>query len=165
MSQERNDQKEAVDEASAIVEEARIITVTIPLGDVYNLGNAVAMAAAAEREEGNKGLARDILRKLETVVPKELIQEGRDVYSEDLSVEVPISVSYNEIEFIGQTVLASPGGREIITSLPIDRNDRAELDGFRNSFLTSFLILHKTFVEAGGKNNEIIMRGIEEALS
>lgn len=119
---------------------------------------------AAGRKEDH-ALIVDILRRLEAVVPRELVEGGRESYSGDLSIEVPVSVSYKEVDFIGRTALSLPGGREIIASLPIDLGARAELDGFRNSYLHSFLILQKTFVSAGGRNNDVIRRSVEEALS
>lgn len=162
MSPEDDDRKKAVDEAAAIFEEVRRIPITIPLGTAYNLGNTLAIAAWRKED---KDLAVDILRRLEIVVPRELIEEGRDNYLGDLSIEVSVSLNYREVDFIGRTALSLPGGREIISALPIDPNDRAELDAFRNSYLHSFLILQKVFVSAGGRNNEEISRSVEEALS
>lgn len=162
MTVENNDESEAVKLAAALIEEARKITFNIPLGDVYYLMNVLNIAVGKNNEDN---LAANIMGRLGLVVPKDLFENGREAYRGDLSSEIPLSLSFKEIDFIGHSVLSLPGGREIVGGLPIDPNDRAELDGFRNAYLRSFLILESTFVNAGGRNNEIISRRAKEALS
>jgi hypothetical protein len=120
-----------------------------------------SLAFPAERNKTIVGL----ISGLEKVVPPDLIDQGVDDFQGDLSILVDLALSRNDISFIGRSVLKLPSGRRIIESLPIDPNDRAELEGIRNQQLRAYLTLSDEFSKKGGELDLELKKQVEEELS
>lgn len=164
MTLEQDDGEKALDEASSILEESRQRELEIPLGVAYWIGVTLVTTAPKDDELDKRELNTSIVSKLEQVVPRELIEKGSGEFSGDLTTTVPVSISQRELEYIGQAAISLPTGRQIIDALPIDPNDRAGLEGFRNRQLRAFLTLYGEFRRIGGKVNPEIKLAIEERL-
>lgn len=165
MTLENDDNRIALDEATNILEESRQRELEIPLGTAYWVGMTLVTTAPKDDEPEKREFNTSIVSKLEQIVPEELIEKGSDEYTGDLNTVVPLTFSQREIEHIGQAALSLPSGRQIIEALPIDPNDRAELEGFRNRHLRAFLSLYNEFAKKGGKVNPVTKLAVEERLS
>ncbi len=165
MTLEQDDDKRAIDEAAQIFEEDRQITVEIPLHVAYWVGTILVTAYPKDGDTERQQLISGIVSRLEQVVPQELVEQGSEDYSGDLSRIVVVPFSSSDVDFIGQTAKSIPTGRQIIGALPIDPKDRAELDGYRNKLLRSFLSLSDAFARVGGITNPTTRKVIEDQLS
>lgn len=166
MASEQDDPTKAIEAAEAILNETRVAVVGIPLGVAYDLGSALAIDTASTDKGGKyHKTAVGVLGKFETVVPEDLINAGREGYTGDLTAEVQLPLSFRDVEFLGQAISKLPTGKEIVEALPLNPRDRAELDGFRNRFMHSFLTLLDAYQNVGGKVNRETRRTMEENLS
>lgn len=165
MTLEHDDEQRALSEASSILDETRQRVLGIPLGIAYWVGMTLVTTAPKDDEPDKRQETLDIVSRLEHVVPPELIEAGSEDYKGDLSAIVPVPLSQRDVERIGQAVLSLPTGRRIINSLPIDPNDRAELEGFRNKQLRASLFVIDEFTKIGGRVNPQTKVAIEQELS
>jgi hypothetical protein len=165
MTLENNDGERAINAAANIIERSFQRKFGLPLGSAYWLGMALTATFPLEPIPDKVKLRSSLIGRLEQVVPVELIENGTEGYPGDLGLRVPFSLNTCEYEFCGETVLSLPTGREIIKALPIDPNDRAEFDGYRNRQLGAFLTLHDEYSKAGGDVDPKLKESVEKELS
>lgn len=165
MSAEHDDLQRALDEVSDILEETKLREVEIPLDVAYWVGMTLITTSPNDKDPDKQEVTSGIVSRLEKVVPGELIEKGSDDFSGDLGMIISIALSQRDVEHIGQAALLLPSGRQITEALPIDPNDRAELDGYRNRQLRAFLSLSSIFSNVGGKINSQTKTAIEAELS
>jgi len=165
MTLEHDDGQRALNEASDILDETRQREIGLPLGVAYWVGMTLVTTSPKEDGSDKRQITSSIVSRLEQVIPQELIEMGSEDYTGDLGAVVQVPLSQRDVEHIGQAVLLLPTGRRIIDSLPIDPNDRAELEGFRNKQLRAFLFLYDEFARVGGKTNPDTKIAIERELS
>lgn len=150
MTLENNDAEKAINAASSIIGKSIQRKIGLPLGSAYWLGMALVSTVPRDITPDKVQLRSSLIGRLEQVVPVELIEKGADDYVGDLRAKVPFSLNTGEYEHFGEAVLSVPSGRDIVKNLPLDPNERAELDGYRNRQLRAFLTLHEEFSNAGG---------------
>jgi len=90
---ERNEFREAVEEAAVIIKENRAILVSVTMGTARNIGWVLVSTLAVHRMERQPvpEFAEGMMKGLEEVVPWELIE---DAQQGDLSLEVQVLVSF-----------------------------------------------------------------------
>src|SRR5258708_6285904 len=157
-----DDKRNAVLEATRIFDETRQREVGLSLGVAYFLGMTLVTTAHPDDDTVRQELTYGILAKLEVVIPGELIENGSEEFSGDLRTVVPVSLNQREVEHIGQSVLTTPTGRQIIEAFPINPPERAIREWHRNRQLQAFLSLSDEFGKAGGKTNPEIKMAVEE---
>jgi hypothetical protein len=156
--------REILGEVSRILKAGRKYPLRVPLATAYWTGMTLVTTSLAFPAERNKTIV-GLISGLEKVVPPDLIDQGVDDFQGDLSILVDLALSRNDISFIGRSVLKLPSGRRIIESLPIDPNDRAELEGIRNQQLRAYLTLSDEFSKKGGELDLELKKQVEEELS
>ncbi len=165
MTLENNDAENAINVASSIIGRSIQRKIGLPLGSAYWLGVALVSTTPREVSPVKTQLRSSLIGRLEQVVPVDLIEKGADDYVGDLRIKVPFSLNTGEYEHFGEAVLSVPTGRDIVEKLPLDPNDRAELDGYRNRQLRAFLTLHDEYSHAGGDVDPKLKETVEEELS
>ena len=165
MSKEE-DAKRAIELAFGLLEKKPYLA-TVPLGVLYDVGLTIIYLVHSKEHNGEDvALERELLRKLEEMIPKELIEIGAENFDGDLNAEMMVPLSYAEVQCIGEEALGLPTGREVLDEHPIiDSVERATFDALKNRHLLSALAVEEAYVAAGGRRNIALEARIGEQLS
>jgi hypothetical protein len=151
-------------EVSKILKNGQKYPLKIPLATAYWSGITLVITTLTTPGERDSTMT-SLITALQKVVPQKLIEEGPDDYKGDLASLVDFAISRNDLDIVGKSVLKSLTGRQIVDALPLDPNDRAELDGMRNRQLRAYLTLDQEFTKSGGQTDHDLKNQVEEQLS
>jgi hypothetical protein len=144
------------------LEEEKQIPISLPIAMANDIGYLCALFTAISANPRG----HEIMKRLEPLVPRELIELGREGYKGDLEIDVTASFSYQDLKFFGEGAVNLPSGREFVSALPNwDPNDRPIFDEQKNRALRTYLFVETAYVDAGGKRNVPLVAQVGELLS
>lgn len=160
-----NDLDGVLSAVEEILETEKYYSLSIPFGILHDLGIGMTLIISSEGNLSRENLSRIKVRtKLEGVVQS--VSKGGNEYQINGNQLVTLSMTGAELAILGNSICEIPKGNYINDSNSEGFSGVAQkLDAYRRSCLSSFVILEKRFVDAGGRIDQDLRKKVAAELS